>query len=154
MTDSDTCKATIRMFLELKLVSQFHIPYPVRRKCCCWKSNFSDFYELAESCSRTICFLQFQVLCRWVLSVKKNYRPVKYHNWRHAFNVVRLSSVFILFGCFMGIFRHAMRPSYNNSSRFYLVQRTKKCIHCVNKLTCLDDKDYQNIFIFICVAIC
>ena len=30
---------------------------------------------------------QFQVLCRWILSVKKNYRPVKYHNWRHALNV-------------------------------------------------------------------
>ena len=28
-----------------------------------------------------------QVLCRWVLSVKKNYRPVSYHNWRHALNV-------------------------------------------------------------------
>jgi hypothetical protein len=27
------------------------------------------------------------VICRWVLSVKKNYRPVIYHNWRHAFNV-------------------------------------------------------------------
>ena len=29
----------------------------------------------------------FQVLCRWVCTVKKNYRPVTYHNWRHAFNV-------------------------------------------------------------------
>ena len=28
-----------------------------------------------------------QILCRWVLSVKKNYRPVSYHNWRHALNV-------------------------------------------------------------------
>ena len=28
-----------------------------------------------------------QVVCRWALSVKKNYRPVKYHNWRHALNV-------------------------------------------------------------------
>jgi hypothetical protein len=27
------------------------------------------------------------VICRWILSVKKNYRPVIYHNWRHAFNV-------------------------------------------------------------------
>lgn len=27
------------------------------------------------------------VLCRWLLSVKKNYRDVTYHNWRHAFNV-------------------------------------------------------------------
>ena len=32
-------------------------------------------------------FPLIQVLCRWVLSVKKNYRPVKYHNWRHALNV-------------------------------------------------------------------
>lgn len=30
-----------------------------------------------------------QVLCRWILSVKKNYRPVKYHNWRHALNVAQ-----------------------------------------------------------------
>lgn len=33
------------------------------------------------------CFTK--VLCRWVLSVKKNYRPVKYHNWRHALNVTQ-----------------------------------------------------------------
>jgi hypothetical protein len=33
--------------------------------------------------------LNLQVLCRWVLSVKKNYRPVKYHNWRHALNVAQ-----------------------------------------------------------------
>lgn len=33
--------------------------------------------------------LNSQVLCRWVLSVKKNYRPVKYHNWRHALNVAQ-----------------------------------------------------------------
>ena len=31
-----------------------------------------------------------QVLCRWVLTVKKNYRPVTYHNWRHAFNVAQM----------------------------------------------------------------
>lgn len=30
-----------------------------------------------------------QVLCRWTLSVKRNYRPVTYHNWRHAFNVAQ-----------------------------------------------------------------
>jgi hypothetical protein len=29
------------------------------------------------------------VMCRWVLSIKKNYRPVIYHNWRHAFNVAQ-----------------------------------------------------------------
>lgn len=26
---------------------------------------------------------------RWLLSVKKNYRTVAYHNWRHAFNVTQ-----------------------------------------------------------------
>ncbi|KAI5714383.1 hypothetical protein M8J76_016146 [Diaphorina citri] len=57
LSDMDTCRATIRMFLECDLVKQFHIPY--------------------------------DVLCRWVLSVKKNYRPVKYHNWRHALNVAQ-----------------------------------------------------------------
>ncbi|XP_044754885.1 cGMP-specific 3',5'-cyclic phosphodiesterase [Coccinella septempunctata] len=57
LSDEDTCKATIRMFLECDLVQQFLIPY--------------------------------DVLCRWVLSVKKNYRPVKYHNWRHALNVTQ-----------------------------------------------------------------
>ncbi|GAA48405.1 dual 3',5'-cyclic-AMP and -GMP phosphodiesterase 11 [Clonorchis sinensis] len=28
-------------------------------------------------------------LCRWILSVKKNYREVTYHNWRHAFTVAQ-----------------------------------------------------------------
>jgi dual 3',5'-cyclic-AMP and -GMP phosphodiesterase 11 len=31
--------------------------------------------------------MDYEVLCRWLLSVKKNYRNVTYHNWRHAFNV-------------------------------------------------------------------
>ncbi|KAK7582390.1 hypothetical protein V9T40_013835 [Parthenolecanium corni] len=57
LTDDDTCKAAIRMFLECSLVQKFQIPY--------------------------------QVLCKWILSVKKNYRPVKYHNWRHALNVAQ-----------------------------------------------------------------
>lgn len=26
---------------------------------------------------------------RWLLSVRKNYREVTYHNWRHAFNVTQ-----------------------------------------------------------------
>ncbi|XP_077287687.1 cGMP-specific 3',5'-cyclic phosphodiesterase-like [Arctopsyche grandis] len=57
LADDDTCRATLRMFLQCNLVQQFHIPY--------------------------------DVLCRWILSVKKNYRPVKYHNWRHALNVAQ-----------------------------------------------------------------
>ncbi|KAK0159044.1 hypothetical protein PV328_009975 [Microctonus aethiopoides] len=33
--------------------------------------------------------IPYDIFCRWVLSVKKNYRPVKYHNWRHALNVAQ-----------------------------------------------------------------
>ena len=33
-----------------------------------------------------------ETLCRWLLSVKRNYRndTVKYHNWYHAFNVAQM----------------------------------------------------------------
>lgn len=34
--------------------------------------------------------IDYMVLCRWLLSVKKNYRNVTYHNWRHAFNVAQM----------------------------------------------------------------
>ncbi|KAF2366187.1 GAF domain [Trinorchestia longiramus] len=34
--------------------------------------------------------IDYQTLCRWLLSVKKNYRDVTYHNWRHAFNVAQM----------------------------------------------------------------
>lgn len=33
--------------------------------------------------------ISHDIICRWILSVKKNYRPVIYHNWRHAFNVAQ-----------------------------------------------------------------
>ena len=31
-----------------------------------------------------------QPVPRWLCTVKKNYREVNYHNWRHAFNVCQL----------------------------------------------------------------
>ncbi|GIY30926.1 dual 3',5'-cyclic-AMP and -GMP phosphodiesterase 11 [Caerostris extrusa] len=34
--------------------------------------------------------VMYMFLCRWLLSVRKNYRPVAYHNWRHAFNVAQM----------------------------------------------------------------
>jgi len=33
--------------------------------------------------------INYEMLCRWLLSVKRNYRNVTYHNWRHAFNVAQ-----------------------------------------------------------------
>ncbi|KAE8744838.1 hypothetical protein FOCC_FOCC008562 [Frankliniella occidentalis] len=58
MTQDETLKACLRMFLDLDFVNRFHIDY--------------------------------EVLCRWLLSVRKNYRNVTYHNWRHAFNVAQM----------------------------------------------------------------
>uniref|UniRef100_H2YVD3 Phosphodiesterase n=1 Tax=Ciona savignyi TaxID=51511 RepID=H2YVD3_CIOSA len=55
LSDLDTVRASVRMFIDLKLVEKFRINH--------------------------------ETLCRWVASVKRNYRPVSYHNWRHAFNV-------------------------------------------------------------------
>ncbi|EDW24493.1 GL24177 [Drosophila persimilis] len=63
--------------------------------------TFTDFELVDDDTCRAVLrmFLQcnlvsqfqipYDVLCRWVLSVRKNYRPVKYHNWRHALNVAQ-----------------------------------------------------------------
>ncbi|CAG0883666.1 unnamed protein product [Cyprideis torosa] len=37
-----------------------------------------------------------QVLCRWLLSIRRNYRPVIYHNWRHAFSVAQMMFAILL----------------------------------------------------------
>ncbi|CAL8085243.1 unnamed protein product [Calicophoron daubneyi] len=42
--------------------------------------------------------------CRWLLSVKKNYRQVTYHNWRHAFNVSQTMFAMIMRGNLQKIF--------------------------------------------------
>ena len=41
--------------------------------------------------------LPYLTLCRWLLSVRKNYRNVTYHNWDHAFNVTQTMCVGIPF---------------------------------------------------------
>ena len=39
--------------------------------------------------------IPYEVMCRFFLTVKKNYRPVAYHNWRHGFNV--MSAMYTMF---------------------------------------------------------
>jgi len=39
--------------------------------------------------------IDYNVLCNWVLTVRKNYRNVIYHNWRHAFNVAQSMFLFL-----------------------------------------------------------
>ncbi|BHF76066.1 hypothetical protein SprV_0501916400 [Sparganum proliferum] len=63
--------------------------------------SFTDFHlsvdDTVKACLRMFTDLDlvnrfhidYNSLCRWLLSVKKNYRDVTYHNWRHAFNVAQ-----------------------------------------------------------------
>ena len=82
-----TYKVVIRMFMEFGLVNQFQIPYKVSSFVFLnFKQKFNITLDYICKQTNAISFY-FQVLCRWILSVRKNYRPVKYHNWRHALNV-------------------------------------------------------------------
>ncbi|KZC14616.1 PREDICTED: cGMP-specific 3',5'-cyclic phosphodiesterase-like [Dufourea novaeangliae] len=82
----------------VKLTSE---PIPSAETFNLYSFTFIDF-ELTDedTCRATIRMFKqcdliqkfhipYEVLCRWILSVKKNYRPVKYHNWRHALNVAQ-----------------------------------------------------------------
>lgn len=52
--------------------------------------------------------IDYNVLCRWLLSVKKNYRSVTYHNWRHAFNVAQTMFVMFKVGSFFGVYNNKL----------------------------------------------
>ncbi|RUS91426.1 hypothetical protein EGW08_000856, partial [Elysia chlorotica] len=39
--------------------------------------------------------IEHETFCRWILTVRKNYRNVPYHNWRHAFNVCQVMFVIL-----------------------------------------------------------
>ncbi|XP_071169821.1 cGMP-specific 3',5'-cyclic phosphodiesterase-like isoform X3 [Mytilus galloprovincialis] len=48
--------------------------------------------------------IPYDVICRWTCSVKKNYRPVTYHNWRHAFNVAQTMFTILYTGGLIPLF--------------------------------------------------
>ncbi|KAL5016395.1 hypothetical protein ScPMuIL_005984, partial [Solemya velum] len=48
--------------------------------------------------------IPYDVICRWTCSVKKNYRPVTYHNWRHAFNVAQSMYTMVFTGGLSPVF--------------------------------------------------
>lgn len=65
--------------------------------------NFNDFSLPDDDVLLTACIrmfmdldlinrfqIDYHTLCCWLLSVRKNYRPNNYHNWRHAFNVTQM----------------------------------------------------------------
>ncbi|VDP30591.1 unnamed protein product [Schistosoma margrebowiei] len=62
----------------------------------------NEIYRLSDEDTLKACIRMFQEMnfmksihfdqlsfARWLLSVRKNYREVTYHNWRHAFNVTQ-----------------------------------------------------------------
>ncbi|XP_034030885.1 dual 3',5'-cyclic-AMP and -GMP phosphodiesterase 11A [Thalassophryne amazonica] len=51
--------------------------------------------------------IDYEVLCRWLLTVRKNYRTVAYHNWRHAFNVSQCMFVMITTAGFQDVLSDA-----------------------------------------------
>ena len=90
LDDDGTLRACLRMFTDLNLIHQFSINHEVGARVGTVACGGSDAaievtsYTLLRDVDARVCS---QVLCRWLLSVKKNYRNVTYHNWRHAFNV-------------------------------------------------------------------
>ncbi|KAL5960659.1 Dual 3'5'-cyclic-AMP and GMP phosphodiesterase 11 [Taenia solium] len=81
---------------------------PLKRLKALFKRSLREYNNLSvddtlKACIRMFSDMQFinrfhidyNVLCRWLLSVKKNYRSVTYHNWRHAFNVAQ--TMFVMF---------------------------------------------------------
>ncbi|TMS10500.1 Dual 3',5'-cyclic-AMP and -GMP phosphodiesterase 11A [Larimichthys crocea] len=51
--------------------------------------------------------IDYEVLCRWLLTVRKNYRTVAYHNWRHAFNVSQCMFIMITTANFQDVLSDA-----------------------------------------------
>jgi hypothetical protein len=44
----------------------------------------------------------FQTLYRFLITVKRNYRDVPYHNWRHAFNVAQVMFAILMVSWWRG----------------------------------------------------
>nr|CFW94219.1 Eka-cGMP gated channel beta 2 protein [Euperipatoides kanangrensis] len=115
----DTVKAMAKQTVALEVLS-YHATAPLSdamklasisvqsaQTYCLYDFSFSDF-ALTDDSTLTACIrmfleldyiehfhINYQVLCRWLLSIKRNYRNVTYHNWRHAFNVAQTMFVII-----------------------------------------------------------
>lgn len=84
--------ASLRMFLELGVVQKFKIDYEVRGQR--ERERRPQATDLSSPAPHQLLLFP-QVLCRWLLTVRKNYRTVAYHNWRHAFNVSQCMFIMI-----------------------------------------------------------
>nr|XP_046210900.1 cAMP and cAMP-inhibited cGMP 3',5'-cyclic phosphodiesterase 10A-like [Oncorhynchus gorbuscha] len=79
---------------EWKTLTQLDLPTPLYKEIELFHFDISQFEELwpavfvymvHNSCGETS--FELEKLCRFTMSVRKNYRRVPYHNWKHAVNV-------------------------------------------------------------------
>ncbi|XP_071247512.1 cAMP and cAMP-inhibited cGMP 3',5'-cyclic phosphodiesterase 10A isoform X3 [Salvelinus alpinus] len=79
---------------EWKTLTKLDLPTPLYKEIELFHFDISQFEELwpavfvymvHNSCGETS--FELEKLCRFTMSVRKNYRRVPYHNWKHAVNV-------------------------------------------------------------------
>lgn len=98
--------------------------------------------------------IDYEVLCRWLLSVKKNYRNVTYHNWRHAFNVAQMMfSILTVIICLKNL-TVSLNGYYNNvilhlqATQWWKVFGEIECLALIIACLChdLDHRGTNNSF--------
>ncbi|XP_033835582.1 cAMP and cAMP-inhibited cGMP 3',5'-cyclic phosphodiesterase 10A isoform X5 [Periophthalmus magnuspinnatus] len=79
---------------EAKTLTQLNLPAPIYKEIETFHFDISPFeeiwpavfiYMVHNSCGKTS--FELEKLCRFTMSVRKNYRRVPYHNWKHAVTV-------------------------------------------------------------------
>ncbi|CAB1338668.1 unnamed protein product, partial [Coregonus sp. 'balchen'] len=83
-------------------LTQLDLPTPLYKEIELFHFDISQFEELwpavfvymvHNSCGETS--FELEKLCRFTMSVRKNYRRVPYHNWKHAVNVAHCMYVIL-----------------------------------------------------------
>uniref|UniRef100_A0A7N8XY77 Phosphodiesterase n=1 Tax=Mastacembelus armatus TaxID=205130 RepID=A0A7N8XY77_9TELE len=79
---------------EWKTLTQLNLPAPIYKEIEMFHFDISPFeeiwpavfiYMVHNSCGKNS--FELEKLCRFTMSVRKNYRRVPYHNWKHAVTV-------------------------------------------------------------------
>ncbi|KAF7220090.1 transcript variant X2 [Nothobranchius furzeri] len=79
---------------EWKTLTQLNLPEPIYKEIETFQFDISPFeeiwpavfiYMVHNSCGKSS--FELEKLCRFTMSVRKNYRRVPYHNWKHAVTV-------------------------------------------------------------------
>lgn len=97
LTDEETLRACLRMLLDLGALDVLagSGSGSISASACCVQQDGTMAGPGASGVAACTAADRsrephYDLLCRWLLSVKKNYRNVTYHNWRHAFAVAQM----------------------------------------------------------------